>query len=61
MCVYRERQTERLLYKKPHGNCNLKIYNKYTHTHKKESKYNAKNNHQITGEENKCSCLSFIP
>ena len=74
VCVYIERERQRDCYtknlmffciakkktakKKP---CNLKIYNIYTHTHKKESKYNAQNSHQITGEENKCSCLSFIP
>ena len=39
---------------KPHGNCKLKIYNRYTHTKKKkEYKHNTKVSHRITREENK--------
>ena len=37
MCVYiyRERDRETAIQKKPHGNRNLKIYNKYTHSKEK--------------------------
>ena len=38
---------------KPHGNCKLKICNRYTHTIREKSIHNSKVSHRITKKENK--------
>ena len=38
---------------KHHGNHKLKIYNRYTHKEKKESKHNTQFSHQTTKEQKK--------